>query len=52
VNNPADVEVRVNRARKQNRKMVLMLIQGQDGLRWVPVPLSAASPGGHKPAPG
>jgi len=52
VNNPADVEARVNRARKQNRKMVLMLIQGQDGLRWVPVPLSAAGPGGRKPAPG
>jgi serine protease Do len=42
VNSPAEVEQRLNRARKQNRKMVLLLIQGQDGLRWVPLPVSSA----------
>ena len=38
---PADVVERMDRYRKQNRKTVLMLIQGGDGLRWVPVPLAA-----------
>ncbi len=40
VSNPGDVQDRVNTVRKQNRKSVLMLIQGSDGLRWVPLPLA------------
>ncbi len=41
VTNPSDVQERMDRFRKQNRKTVLMLIQSGDGLRWVPVPLVA-----------
>jgi serine protease Do len=41
VNTPADVKDKVESARKQSRKSVLMLIQGQDGLRWVPLPVTA-----------
>ena len=40
VSNPSDVQERMDRFRKQNRKTVLMLIQSGDGLRWVPVPLA------------
>ena len=40
VSSPADVQDRVDRFRKQNRKTVLMLIQSSDGLRWVPLPLT------------
>ncbi|MBV8097342.1 MAG: DegQ family serine endoprotease [Acetobacteraceae bacterium] len=40
VSTPADVQRRVDDVRKQNRKSVLVLIQGQDGLRWVPLPLT------------
>ena len=36
---PGDVQSRVDGVRKQNRKSVLMLIQRQDNLQWVPVPL-------------
>ena len=43
VASPADVQERMDRYRKQNRKTVLMLIQSGDGLRWVPVPLAADS---------
>ena len=43
VANPSDVQERMDRYRKQNRKTVLMLIQSGDGLRWVPVPLAADS---------
>jgi serine protease Do len=46
VSSPADVLERVDRIRRQNRKSVLMLVQGQDGLHWVPLPLEAGSPGG------
>lgn len=42
VTSPDDVKSRVESVRKQNRKSVLMLIQGQDGLRWVPLPLGSA----------
>lgn len=49
VNSPSDVEQRLNRARKQNRKMVLLLIQGQDGLRWVPLPVSETKGGNKQP---
>ena len=37
---PADVQERMDRYRKQNRKSVLMLVQSSEGLRWVPVPLT------------
>ena len=40
VANPADVQERMDRYRKQNRKTVLMLIQSGEGLRWIPVPLA------------
>ncbi len=43
VSNPSDVQERMDRFRKQNRKTVLMLIQSGDGLRWVPVPLAGDS---------
>ena len=39
VNSPADVVDRVDRVRKTSRRSVLMLIQGQDGPRWVPLSL-------------
>ena len=41
VSTPADVQERMDRYRKQNRKTVLMLVQSSEGLRWVPVPLAA-----------
>ncbi|AHJ68686.1 DegQ family serine endoprotease [Granulibacter bethesdensis] len=37
---PKDITQRLEAVRKQGRKSVLLLIQGQDGLRWVPLPLS------------
>ena len=43
VNTPADVVERVERVRKTSRKSVLMLIQSQDGPRWVPLTLGADS---------
>ena len=49
VSSPADVQDRVDRTRKQNRKSVLMLIQSQDGLRWVPLPLNKDKDSGGKP---
>jgi serine protease Do len=47
VNSPSDVQSRLESVRKQNRKSVLMLIQNQDGKRWVPLPLGEA--GAQKP---
>jgi serine protease Do len=44
VTTPADVQRRVEAARKQDRKFVLMLIQGSEGTRYVP--LSLAQPKG------
>ncbi len=41
VGTPADVQQKVDSVRKESRKSVLLLIQSQDGLRWVPVPLGA-----------
>jgi len=41
VSSPADVQSRIDTQRKQSRKSVLMLIQSQDGLRWVPLSLTA-----------
>jgi len=43
VSSPADVQERMDRYRKQNRKTVLMLVQSGEGLRWVPVPLTTDS---------
>ena len=43
VGTPADVQSRVDDVRKQNRKQVLMLIQRQDNLQWVPLPLNSDS---------
>ena len=40
VNSPADVQQKVDRVRKENRRSVLMLIQRQDGVQWVPLTLS------------
>ena len=40
VSSPADVQQKVDSVRKENRKSVLMLIQRQDGLQWVPLSLS------------
>ena len=41
VSTPAEVQQRVDSVRKEDRKSVLMLIQRQDGMQWVPVPLPA-----------
>ena len=40
VGSPADVQQKVESVRKESRKSVLMLIQRQDGLQWVPLSLS------------
>ncbi|MCW3475863.1 DegQ family serine endoprotease [Limobrevibacterium gyesilva] len=40
VKTPADVRDRVEKVRKSNRKSVLMLVQTNDGLRWVPLSLA------------
>ncbi len=40
VTSPADVQQKVDTVKKENRKSVLMLIQRQDGLQWVPLSLS------------
>lgn len=39
VHSPADVQTRIERSRKENRRTVLMLVQGQDGMRWIPFPV-------------
>ncbi len=44
VSSPADVQDRVEKVRKSNRKSVLMLVQTSDGLHWVPLSL-APDPG-------
>jgi serine protease Do len=40
VTSPADVQKRIEAVRKENRKSVLLLIQRQDGLQWVPLSLT------------
>ena len=40
VSSPAEVQKKVDTVRKENRKSVLMLIQRQDGLQWVPLSIS------------
>jgi serine protease Do len=41
VSSPADVQKRIDSVRKADRKSVLMLIQRQDGLQWVPLSFGA-----------
>jgi serine protease Do len=36
---PADMQHRLDEAREGGRKSVLLLVQGTDGLRWVPLPV-------------
>jgi serine protease Do len=36
---PADLQKQLTTARDQGRKSVLLLVQGKDGLRWVPLPV-------------
>jgi serine protease Do len=43
VASPDDVMKKVEAQRSQDRKSVLMLIQGQDGVRYVPLPLTKTS---------
>jgi serine protease Do len=50
VGTPADVQSRVDDVRKQNRKQVLILIQRQDNLQWVPLPLGSDSKSDDKGA--
>ena len=40
VTTPQDVQDRLEKYRKQNRKTVLMLVQNGDGMRWIPLPLN------------
>jgi serine protease Do len=40
---PADMQKRIDEARTNSRKSVLLLVQGQDGLRWVPLPVPKKS---------
>ena len=44
---PAELQERIDRARQAGRRNVLILIEGQQGLRWVPLP--AAPPAGRAP---
>jgi serine protease Do len=39
VSQPADIQKRLADARSQGRKSVLLLVQGKDGMRWVPLPV-------------
>jgi serine protease Do len=39
VTTPADMQHRIEEARQGGRKSVLLLVQGSDGLRWVPLPV-------------
>lgn len=47
-----DVIKKVEAQRAQDRKSVLMLIQGQDGVRYVPLPLSKGGKDGRDSKPG
>jgi serine protease Do len=39
VSSTSDVQKRLAEARSQNRHTVLLLVQGADGMRWIPVPV-------------
>lgn len=41
VTSPADVQQRIDAARKENRSFVLVLVKGTQGLRWVVLPLNS-----------
>jgi serine protease Do len=49
VKTPADVQRRIDAVRKENRKAVLLLIQRQDGLQWVPLSLDGDKDKGKQP---
>ena len=51
VDAPADVQKQVDAARKADRKFVLMLIQREGGVQYVPLSLTK-SPGGKDKQPG
>jgi serine protease Do len=40
---PADMQKRIDEARTNSRKSVLLLVQSADGLRWVPLPVPKKS---------
>ena len=40
---PADLQKRLDEARTDSKKSVLLLVQGQDGMRWVPLPVPKKS---------
>ncbi len=40
VNTPAEVQDRIEKVRKSNRKSVLILVQSTDGLHWIPLSLA------------
>jgi serine protease Do len=39
VSSPADIQKHLTDARGQGRKSALLLVQGKDGMRWVPLPV-------------
>jgi serine protease Do len=41
ITSPADVQLRVDAARKENRSFVLMLVRSSEGLRWMALPLDS-----------
>ena len=43
VTTPADMQKRLDEARSGSRKSLLLLVQSQDGLRWVPLPVPKKS---------
>jgi serine protease Do len=51
VGSPADIQKQVDAARKADRKFVLMLIQGEGGVRYVPLSLTK-TPSGKDKQPG
>ena len=38
---PQDVQTQIERYRRMDRRSALFLVQGSDGLRWIPLPLNA-----------
>jgi serine protease Do len=40
VSSPADMTRKLEQARQEGKKSVLLLVQGGDGLRWVPLPVT------------
>ena len=56
VSQPADVQGRIDQARHQKRPSVVMLVQNNDGMRWVPLPIQGIPAEGgavvHDKAPG